>query len=132
MKTTEFILSIGTPYLLTILVLKFEIVHSTTSCCVSNIALSMANSVDPDQTPHSVASDLGLYFCKSLSVPILKVIIVTGRRKPVWPRKLNTAAVFSFVCPLLLRVNFFLESNSDRLITLNTLVNGKSAYFISI
>ena len=31
---TVFILSIGTPYLLTILVLKFEIVHSTTSSCV--------------------------------------------------------------------------------------------------
>ena len=30
-NTTVFTLIIGTPYLLTILVLKFEIVHSTTS-----------------------------------------------------------------------------------------------------
>ena len=31
---TVFTPSIGTPYLLTILVLKFEIVHSTTCCCI--------------------------------------------------------------------------------------------------
>ena len=30
-KTTVFTLSIGTPYLLTVLLLKFETVHSTTS-----------------------------------------------------------------------------------------------------
>ena len=30
-KITECIINIGTPYILTILVLKFEIVHSTTS-----------------------------------------------------------------------------------------------------
>ena len=53
---TIFTLSIGTPYLLTILVLKFEIVHSTTIDIVC-----MAKSVDPDQMPHSAASDLGLH-----------------------------------------------------------------------
>ena len=34
----------------------------------------MANRVDPDQTPHSAASDLGLYCLQSLSVPILTVV----------------------------------------------------------
>ena len=59
-----FTLSIGTPYLLTILVLKFEIVHSTTSlmylkyCCMYTC---IANSVDPDQMPLAAASDLGLH-----------------------------------------------------------------------
>ena len=35
----------------------------------------MANSVDPDQRPHSVASELGLHCLQRLyiSVPILKV-----------------------------------------------------------
>ena len=37
----------------------------------------MANSVDPDQTSHSEASDLGLQYLQRLSVPILRVIIVT-------------------------------------------------------
>ena len=37
----------------------------------------MANSVDTDQIPHCVASDLGLYtICKGLSVPFLRVIMV--------------------------------------------------------
>ena len=36
----------------------------------------MANSVDPDQK-HSVASDLGLHCLQSLSVPILRVIMVS-------------------------------------------------------
>ena len=35
----------------------------------------MTNSEDPDQMPHSVASDLGLH-CKGLSVPILRVVTV--------------------------------------------------------
>ena len=35
----------------------------------------MANSVDLDQTPHSMESDLGLH-CSGLSVPIFKVITV--------------------------------------------------------
>ena len=56
-----FTLSIGTPYLRTMFILKFEIVHSITSCCVLNIAVCMANSVDPDQMPHSAASDQGLH-----------------------------------------------------------------------
>ena len=45
----------------------------------------MANSVDPDQTLRSAASDLtlgsaasdlGLHICKGLSIPILSVIMV--------------------------------------------------------
>ena len=38
----------------------------------------MANSVDPDQTPRSAASDLGLTVCKGLSFPILRVITVAS------------------------------------------------------
>ena len=59
---TIFTLSIGTSYPLTctILVLKFEIVHSTTCLCVLKYCC-MYGSVDPDQTPHSEASDLGLH-----------------------------------------------------------------------
>ena len=56
---TLFTINTETPNLLIILVLKFEIVHSTTSWCVQNIAVCFANSVDPDQMPHSAASDLG-------------------------------------------------------------------------
>ena len=33
----------------------------------------MTNSVDPDQTPHSVASDLGLHYLQDLSVRILRI-----------------------------------------------------------
>ena len=36
----------------------------------------MANSVDPDQTPHSVASDLGLECCSGLSDRMLMVSTV--------------------------------------------------------
>ena len=36
----------------------------------------MANSADPDQMPHSVASDLGL-FATYLSVPIIRVTNIT-------------------------------------------------------
>ena len=43
-----------------ILVLKLEIDHSTTSLCVQNIAVCIANSVATDQTPRCAASDLGL------------------------------------------------------------------------
>ena len=55
---------IGTPYQLTIHVLKFEIVHFSTSLCVS-IPVCMANGVEPDQRVHSVASDLGLHRLQS-------------------------------------------------------------------
>ena len=37
----------------------------------------MVNSVDPDQTLHSVPSDLGPHCLKGLSVPILMVIMVS-------------------------------------------------------
>ena len=60
-QCTIFALNIGTPYLLTILVLNFEIVNSTSSWCVKNIAVCMANIVDPDQTPYTAASDLHLH-----------------------------------------------------------------------
>ena len=56
-----FTLSIGTPYLLTILILKFKIYYSPFYLCVLNIVVYMANGVDPDQMPHSVASDQGLH-----------------------------------------------------------------------
>ena len=41
----------------------------------------MANSVDPDQTPHYAASDLDLHICPTLSDPILKVITVSLKMK---------------------------------------------------
>ena len=72
-KAAIFTPSIGTPYLLTIPVLKFEIVHSTTSFCVKNIAACIANSVDPDQMQHLI----WVYsVCEGLSIPILRVITV--------------------------------------------------------
>ena len=50
--------------------LKFETVYCTTSCCIKNIALCMANSVDPDQKLHSLASDLGLHSFQRPICPI--------------------------------------------------------------
>ena len=41
--------------------LKFEIIYSTTSSCVKNIAVCMANSEDLDQMLHTLVSDLNLY-----------------------------------------------------------------------
>ena len=41
----------------------------------------MANSIDPDQMPHSVASDLGLHCLLKLSVLILSINIVTAFNK---------------------------------------------------
>ena len=52
-EVTVFTLSIATPHLLTILVLKLGIVRP--------IAVCIANSVDPDQIPHSAVSDLGIH-----------------------------------------------------------------------
>ena len=40
---------------------------------MSKIIGLVAKSVDPDQTPHSAASDLGLHCLPDLSVPILRV-----------------------------------------------------------
>ena len=60
LNITVFTLSFGIPYLLTILALKFEIVHSITLLLCLSIAVCRANSVDPDQTPRFAASDLGL------------------------------------------------------------------------
>ena len=40
----------------------------------------MVTSVDPDQMPHSAASDLGLH-CNGLSAPILGVITVVIPRE---------------------------------------------------
>ena len=53
-----FTLSIGAPYLLTILVLKFEM---SILLPMDVSIVCMANSVDPDQMLHSAASDLGLH-----------------------------------------------------------------------
>ena len=67
---TIFGLNNGTSYLLTILVLKLEmIVHSTTCWCILNISVCMANRIDPDQMLHSVASDLGLHCLQRLICP---------------------------------------------------------------
>ena len=75
-KHTILTQSIGRPYLLTIHVLKFEIVHSTTSWCVQNIAVCMANSVDPVR-PCILQHLIWVYtVCKGLSVQILWVIMV--------------------------------------------------------
>ena len=74
-EDTVFTLSIRTRRLLTILVLKFEQVQFTTRCCVSKIAGWVANSVDPDETPHSAASHLGQY-CLLRPVRILSVNMV--------------------------------------------------------
>ena len=74
LEPTVYTLSIGTPYLLTILVLKLEIVHSTTSWCVENLPVCMANSIDPD-----LWHLIWVYtVCKGLSVPILMVIMVNS------------------------------------------------------
>ena len=40
----------------------------------------MANSVDPDQTPRSAASDVSTLFAKSLPVPIVRVITVIRKK----------------------------------------------------
>ena len=44
----------------------FWVVFLLSSCCIE-IPVSNANSVDPDQTPHSAASDLGLH-CLPMSL----------------------------------------------------------------
>ena len=68
---TVFTLNIGTPKLLTIQVLNFEQAHIHLK-----FVGRVANSVDPDQTPHFAASDLGLRRLLGPSVPILRVITV--------------------------------------------------------
>ena len=45
------------------------------------IAGWVANSVDPDETPHSAASHLGLYFCSGLSVQIHTVNTVAPENR---------------------------------------------------
>ena len=69
MVGTIYSLSIGTSYILTILVPNYEIVNSNTCECAQNITVCMANSVDPDQMPHSVASDLGLHCLQRTMCP---------------------------------------------------------------
>ena len=56
---TVFTLSIWTPQLLTILVLKFEQVYFTARCCLK--LLDEWQTVDTDEMPRSVASHLGLH-----------------------------------------------------------------------
>ena len=57
-------------YLLTILVLKFDIVYYILMCLKE--CWMYANSVDPDQTPRSAASDLGLH---CLQRPIREITV---------------------------------------------------------
>ena len=57
----------------------------------------MANSADPDQMPHSVASNTGL--CSGPSVPLLRAIMV------VIPKTLITMT--AFVPPKTLPLNEF-------------------------
>ena len=66
----------GTPYLLTILVLTFGIVHSTICGCVYNIAVYIANSIDLIRC--CILQHLIWIFTvlKGLSVPILNAITV--------------------------------------------------------
>ena len=40
----------------------------------------MADSVDPDQTPHSAASDMGLHFLLRLSVQLIMVNSIVKMR----------------------------------------------------
>ena len=75
---TVFIISVGTYYLLTIIVLKFEIVHYITWLCVWNTAVCKANSMGPGRTPSFAASDLGLrclqrsvFDIMALSLPVV-------------------------------------------------------------
>ena len=56
-----------------LLVLGFDTVQSYASWCVVDVAVYVAISVDPEQTPHSMVSDLGLHCCKGLSDPVLEV-----------------------------------------------------------
>ena len=58
---TIFTLSIQIPQLLTIIVLKFEKVQFYYLLLCLIIAECVANSADPDEMPHSVASHLGLH-----------------------------------------------------------------------
>ena len=71
---TVFIISIGTHYLLTIIALKFELVHYITYRCVGDIAVCKASNVDPDRTPPSAASDLGLHCLQMFICPNLRPV----------------------------------------------------------
>ena len=96
---TIFTVSIGTPYLLTILLLNFEIVHSTTCWCAWNIATCMLNNVDADQRPHFAATNLSLH---CLYRPICPntygyTVHVHGRCHIFQERQLSWHLVFSFL-----------------------------------
>ena len=56
-----FIIVIGTHYLLTILAVKFEIVHYITWMCVCDTAVCKAGGVDLDRKLPFAASHLGLH-----------------------------------------------------------------------
>ena len=68
--TTIFTLKIGTPKFLTMFVLNVEI-HFTNWRDVWKSAASLENVVDPNQTPHSAASDLGLHYLQSQYLGLL-------------------------------------------------------------
>ena len=56
-----FILIVGTPWLLIILILKFELIHFILYWSAWKLFKRVPNSVDPDQMPQDVASDLVLH-----------------------------------------------------------------------
>ena len=70
---TVLTLKYGTPYLLTIFVLKLEQDHLLP---VDGSAGFVANSVDPDQTPRSAASDLGIHCVLSPVSPNISCFFV--------------------------------------------------------
>ena len=70
---TIFSLNIATPYLVTILVLKFKIVHSTTGVSLKYSCM-FGKQLDPDQMLHPAASDLGVH---CLLRPLCRIITGT-------------------------------------------------------
>ena len=70
-RVIVFTLSIGKPYLLTILVLAYEIVHSTTPCCM------YGKTVQTLTKRRALRRLIWVYIvCKDISVPILRDITV--------------------------------------------------------
>ena len=50
---------------------------------MSKIFLCMANSVDPDQTPHNAASDQGLHCLQRPICPKLIIIMVASDKRNI-------------------------------------------------
>ena len=90
---TVFILNTGAHYLLTMLVINVNksILLPVNVC---KTAGCVANSEDPDQTPHSAASDLGLHCLLLLSDLKFGAITVSSAVSD-----LGLLCLFLFVCP---------------------------------